>query len=254
MARRTTTKGGTYLYAVTAGAEEKDFGPVGLYESDVHTINDGEVTAVVSELPVDGKLRPERRHLAAHQGVLSRLVEESDVVLPVSFGTVADSAEGIRNMLARYKPDLMKQIRRVQGKVEMEVRVVFEVPNVFDYFITVHPELKEMRDRVFDGKHEPSRDEKIELGQLFERFLDEDRERYARQVEKAISSRCAEIKQNKCRNEQEVMRLSCLVAKDEKEEFEAALAEAADMFDDNFTFEHGGPYPPYNFIEIQIKV
>jgi hypothetical protein len=254
MAKRTTTKGSTYLYAVTAGAEEKDFGPMGLYDSDVHTINDGEVTAVVSEIPIDGKLRPERRHLAAHQSVLSHLVEEADVVLPVSFGTVADSAEAIRNLLARYKPDLLKQIKRVQGKVEMELRVVYDVQNVFEYVITQHPELREMRDSVFDSKHEPSRDEKIELGQLFERLLNEDRERYTKKVTKALSSRCSEIKENKCRNEQEIMRLSCLISKDEKEAFETALAEVADTFDDNFAFEHAGPYPPYNFIEIRIKV
>ncbi len=254
MANRLKTKGGTYLYAVVAGAEERDVGPFGLYDSKVYTVVDGDVSAVVSELPDEGRLRPERRHLSAHQRVLSRLIEENNAVLPVSFGTVADTPDSIRKMLDRYHEDLIKQIVRVRDKVEMELIVTWEVPNVFEYFLEIHPELKGARDELYSMKREPTRDEKIELGQMFERFLEDDREAYTHKVEKVLAKVCSETKRNKCRNEREVMRLSCLVEREAVEGLKKALDEASRMFDDNYTFEYTGPYPPFNFVELHIEV
>ncbi len=229
-------------------------GPKGLFDSSVYTVADGELAAVVSDLPQVDKLRPERRHLAAHQGVLSEAIEKNSVVLPVSFGTVADSPEGIKKLLSKYQKDFLREIKRIEGRVEMELRLTWEVPNVFEYFVANHPELKEVRDRIYDGKHEPTRDEKIELGQAFERILEQERENLTGKVEKIISPVCAEMKRNKCRNEHEVMRLACLIGKDDKERFEAAVNEASEMFDDNYTFEFNGPFPPYNFIEVRLKI
>ncbi|MBI4446446.1 MAG: gas vesicle protein [Acidobacteria bacterium] len=46
----------------------------------IYTISDGRVAAVVSlDVPYE-KIRPERRHLAVHQGVLKRLMQESIVI------------------------------------------------------------------------------------------------------------------------------------------------------------------------------
>lgn len=256
MAKRTGTVGGTgtYLYAIVAGTEDLDLGTIGLYNSRVYSISEGDLSAVVSDLPKMDKLRPERRHLAAHQAVLSRITEDSIVVLPVSFGTISDSGDALRKMLSRYHDELVKEIERVRGKVEMEVRVSLDVPNVFEYFVSNQKELKETRDRVFDSKHEPTQDEKIELGQLFEKILNEERDKSTKTVEKSLSHHCVELKRNKCRNENEVMRLSCLVEKDRREEFESAIEEAAKLFGNEFIFEFNGPFPPYNFINAHLRV
>lgn len=255
-ARSQSMRGPTwaYIYAIIGGTQNHDFGSIGLNGSDVYTVADGDVSAVISNVPKTGKLRPERRHLAAHQAVLTRLTEYGATVLPVSFGTIAEGSEAVRKLLSRYQQDLTHEVNRVEGKVEMELRVSLEAPNIFEYFIHNHPELKEARDRVFDGKHEPSRDEKIDLGQTFERILDQEREKCTKMVERAIEPYCKEIKQNKCRNEKEVMRLSCLIEKGTKKDFESAVDEASKPFDDNFVFEYTGPFPPYNFIEIHLKV
>lgn len=244
-----------YLYAVIPGTDEKELGLKGLHDKDVRTIAEGEIAAVVSEVAETGKLRPERRHLAAHQNVLSHLVENGGVVLPVSFGTISDSEKGIRTMLTKYQKALLEQVEKVAGKVEMELRVLYEVENVFEYYVTRYPELREMRDRVYAPGHEPTREEKIDLGQLFERIQTEEREKLTAQVEKSLAPPCVEIKRNKPRNEKEIMRLSCLIGKeDAKERWEPSLDEASKPFDDNFSFEFNGPVPPYNFVEVRVRM
>jgi hypothetical protein len=243
-----------YLYAVIPGTQQKDLDLKGIFDSTVKTVTEQDISAVVSEIPETGKLRPERRNLAAHQKVLSRLVENGGVVLPVSFGTVAENEKGIREMLSKYQKTFLEQIKKVSGKVEMELRVIYEVPNVFEYYVSKYPELKEQRDKVYGSNREPTREEKIDLGQLFERIQNQEREDQTGKIEHTLCPPCVEMKRNKPRNEKEVMRISCLVEKDAVEKFQSKVDEASKLFDDNFTFEYSGPVPPYNFVDVRVKV
>jgi hypothetical protein len=99
----------------------------------------------------------------------------------------------------------------VAGKVEMGLRVAWDVPNIFEYFVNTHAELRLARDRLVGARHEFTQEEKIELGRMFDRLLNDDREDHTRKVEHALAPVCAEFKANPCRNEHEVMNLACLV-------------------------------------------
>ena len=58
----------------------------------------------------------------------------------------------------------------------MGLRVSLDVPNIFEYFVNTHPELRTARDRFLGPYRNPSQDDKIELGRMFDRLLNEDRE------------------------------------------------------------------------------
>lgn len=252
MVVQTSNKKGIYLYAVIYGSEEHNYGSCGIDQNMVYTILRKNVAAVVSDVP-NGKLRPERRHLSAHQGVLRRLMEES-TPLPMSFGIIADGPKTIEKILAENQPAFQEQLDRVSGKVEMGLRVTWDVPNIFEYFVSTHPELRSVRDRFFGTHREPTQEDKIEIGRMFDRMLNEDRERSADDVENILSRYCFEIKRNKCRTEQEVMNLACLVGRDAEARFEEDLLEAANLFDNNFAFDYNGPWAPHNFVDMELKI
>lgn len=253
MADKTGAKGGLYLYAVVRGSEGRKLDVKGIHDAEVYMLPQEDLTAVVSDMPEVDKLRPERRHLAAHQRVLTQLVQDHDVVLPVSFGTVSESKKAVQDLLARYRDDLISQLQRVEGKVEMGLRVALEVPNVFEYFVSKSPDLKQARDEVFNSKKEPTREEKIDLGQKFESILNKNREECARKVESTLSEYCSEIRQNRCRNEQELARVSCLIEKEKTDVFVDAVSKTAEQFDDDYVFDYNGPVPPYNFVEVRVR-
>jgi hypothetical protein len=244
---------GVYLYAVVRGSDDRKLNVKGIHDGEVYVLQQDNLAAVVSDMPEVDKLRPERRHLAAHQRVLTQLIEDHDVVLPVSFGTVPESKKAVQELLSRYKDDLMSQLQRVEGKVEMGLRVALEVSNVFEYFVSKNPELKQARDEIFNSKNEPTREEKIDLGQKFESILNKSREECAKKVESTLLEYCSEIRQNRCRNEQELARVSCLIEKDKTDVFVDAVSKAAEQFEDDYVFDYNGPVPPYNFVEVRIK-
>ena len=245
-------KNGRYLYAVIAGTEERIYGDFGIGEATVYTISDGRITAVVSDV-ADKKIRPERRHLAAHQGVLKILMEEA-TPLPVTFGIIADGLQAVQKILLRNQQMLVDQLDRVSGKVEMGLRVTWDVPNIFAYFVHTHQELREARDHFFGTQRESTQEDKIEVGRMFDRLLNEDREDHTERVEEILSEYCVEIKRSTCRNERDVMNLSCLVRKEEHEKFEKAIFEAAGLFDNNFAFDYNGPWAPHNFVDVDLKL
>ncbi len=251
MAKKKANSAARYLYAVIDGADERNYGPFGIDGGAVYSLSDGHIQAVVSDVP-NTRIRPERRNLAAHHEVISRLMEKT-TPLPMSFGIIADGPGAVRRILSRNRRAFVQQLANVAGMVEMGLRVTWDVPNVIEYFVLTHPELRAARDRFLGNLREPCQEDKIELGRTFERILMEDREGYAQKVEEVLDGCCASIKSNRPRNEREVLNLACLVRREETSEFESAVFRAAKFFDNNFAFDYNGPWAPHNFVQIDLK-
>ncbi|HEX5754691.1 MAG TPA: GvpL/GvpF family gas vesicle protein [Archangium sp.] len=242
--------GGTYLYAVLAGPEgagETELN--GIEGGAVYRIIAGDISAVVGRVS-RARLRPERKHLLAHQAVLRRLMEHT-TVLPAAFGLVARSDEAVRNRLLENQDLFREQLAHVAGKVEMGLKVRWSTPNLFDYFVASHPELGAARDRM-KGRHDIGREELIEVGKLFENLREADRQAHAERVSAVLRERGVELKWNPVRGETEVMNLSCLVPREELDAFEKRVEAAAEGFDDHFTFEFNGPWAPHSFTELKL--
>ncbi len=245
---------GKYLYAIIAaadaGAMSRDLR--GIDEEKVLAVASGGIAAVVSAVQ-DKKIRPERRHLSAHHGVL-KLLMETTTPLPMSFGIIAESTAAVKRVLGDRRQDFAAHLKRVKGKVEMGLKVTWDVPNIFDYFVITHPELKAMRDRFFGSNREPTQEQKIELGRIFDRILNEDREAFTAQVSEVLSDYCSETKAGNCAKVNDVMNLACLVERSELSRFEQGVFEAAEQFDNNFAFDFNGPWAPHNFVNINLKI
>jgi hypothetical protein len=136
----------------------------------------------------------------------------------------------------------------------MGLRVSLDVPNIFEYVVNTHPELRSARDRFLGPYRNPSQEDKIELGRLFDHLLNEDREAFTEKVEEILFGYCREIKRNKCRNESQVMSLACLVPRSGQDQFEEGIFEAAKLFDNNFTFDYNGPWAPHNFVNLNLEL
>lgn len=241
-----------YVYAIVPRLDDRILGPIGLDTSTVHSITGGSLSAFVSEIA--GRFRPERRHLAAHQEVLRQLMDVAPAVLPVAFGMVAEDGKVMHRILSRNQRSLREQLERVHGRVEMGLRVTWDVPNIFEYFVATHEELRVTRDRFFGGHREPMQDDKIEVGRLFDRLLREDRETHGARVEEILAPCCDDIKRNTTRGETEVFHLACLVQRDRKPAFEAAVFEAAKLFDNSYAFDYSGPWAPHNFVDLALDL
>ncbi len=247
---------GLYLYGITV-ADHAAYLRSGVGEADIETIVEGRLAAVVSPLAA-GKVRPQRANLAAHHRILRDLAEEQPV-LPVVFGTVTRGEEELRRVLRRNQDAFADLLDRLRGKVEMGLKVYWDLPNVFEYFVATHQELESMRNRLFGAPGTPGRgrtptlEEKVELGERFVSLLQQARARHARRVQEALAAYCVEVRGIDPGEERMVLKLACLVEKDRQAQWEEGVRLSATLFDDHYRFDYNGPWPAYNFVDVNLK-
>ena len=222
-----------------SGKELVPEGLTGVNGATVYAIDHGPIAALVSDI-LEKRVRPERKNLVAHHAVVKRLMEDQ-TILPMAFGTIADNRQSIVDILKESEELFIEQLERVRGPVELGLRVVWDVPNIFEHFVKNHAELAELRDVLIGKQRGPSQDDKIELGRQFDRLLASDRDRYTESVSKVLSSVCAEIVDNPPRDEKEVMHLACLVDRSMMKSFEDGVFKAAGLFDNSYSFDFNGP-------------
>ena len=95
----------------------------------------------------------------------------------------------------------------------MGLKIAWDVENIFEFMVRKHRTLELFRDNIFLKPTGATQEEKLELGRMFETILNEDREKYIAAVQDILKDYCCEIKVNKPKDENTIMKLACLVEK-----------------------------------------
>ncbi len=247
---------GRYLYGLIRATENVEFGYIGLEHQGkpgrVFTIRADQVAAVVSEFSRAEKLLPLRKNLDPHHRVI-REVMKTSTIIPMTFGHVAESEEEVAETLCRNCDDILLELERLDGMIEMSVRVRWDVDNIFEYFVRENPDLAAFRDRIFGRSSAPAHAEKIELGRMFGELMDWEREKHTEQVVEMFRSCVADIRVNPHKNEKVVMDLAFLIHREKVKTFEEKVYNAAVMFPAQYTFDFNGPWAPFNFVELDLE-
>ncbi len=241
-----------YIYAI---AQADGLGidiPKGIAEQPVYWIASGSLGAFVSDYQAT-TIRAERRHIAASQRVLRALQAEIDL-LPMTFGTLTATTEAVVDLLSRHREELLTQLSRLSGAVEMGLRLNLEVPDPIGYLVEHLAELRQARDRTFRHRRSPSLEERVRLGQLCESALRHYQETQTAQLVALLSPSCTAISALPIRGDQQVANLAVLVPRAKVQAFEAAVHAAAESFDDDLAFSLNGPWPPHNFVELTLDI
>ena len=224
----------------------------GLDSAPVYAIDNNGLRAVVSDT-LSARLRPDRRNISAHQAVLHTLTEDS-TVLPMRFGVIARNAEAVENLLSANQEAIRDHFERLNGRVEMGLRVSWDVANIYEYYVATHPVLMQGRDEIWDKNANKSghRDEKIRLGNLYQSLRSADRIELTDKVKNVLFDYCEDIVETTVKREKDVMNLACLVERDQLDNFAKGVFEASKLFDNIYLFDYTGPWAPHNFVTLDL--
>ena len=252
MSTISAVEAGLYLYGIIDAQDGLDISMSGIEGGDIEAIETDGIAAVVTRVGCQ-KIRPQRANLAIHHKLLHELFQHQ-AIIPCAFGMVAASEDQLQEVLRANHAELQRQLAQLRGKVEMNVSVYWNTSNIFEFFVTTNHELKEMRDRAFRPGKEPSMEERLELGKLFESLLRQCRERHTQQVIDTLSPYCTKIHTVDPGQEQMIMKLVCLVQKEQQNRFEEGIQEAARRFDDHYCFKYSGPWVPFDFVDVTLNL
>lgn len=242
---------GKYLYGFAEGDFSLTGELLGLANAPVHSIRLEDIAAVVSDHPVE-KLSVLRKNVEPHHRVIREISAKSTLV-PATFGHISDTQEQILAVLRDNYAEIREELRRLSGKAEMGVKLVWDVDNIFDFFAATDRELRNRRDRVF-GKSRPTLEDKLELGAFFDKLHKRERERLGNQVVEALRPVICDSRLNAPAEEKIVLNAAFLIERAREKEFEEALYRTAGLFDSNFALDYNGPWPPYNFVRLAVKL
>jgi len=247
-------KEGKYIYCITEISQERNFGPIGIGErgDEVLTIGYDDLSMVVSSCPM-ATVSANSENILSHQKVIEKVMNEFDSVLPVRFGTVASSADEVRNLLDRRYREFKSILTEMDHKVELGVKGMWRnMIAVFDEVVQDNKDVKALKRRIADNPTGNNTQAKIEIGKMVECALQSKKEQEAQTVVDALRRTAFDHKLNKTAGDEMFMNAAFLVSKGREKEFDNIMDDLSDEYEDRAEFAYTGPLPAFNFVNMVI--
>ena len=260
---------GKYLYCVIkdpapeqarcgAGKSPKKFNILGQEGKEVFTINKGDLAIVVSDTAKE-EYHFIKEYLTCHQKVIEEVMRKGYDVLPVRFGTVAPSAEYVREKLFKAKrKELLETFPIVEGRVELGLRAFWkDMPSIFQEIVAENKIIQQAKKEV---QKNPFQMKIASVGELVQKALDAKRETEAQRILSPLKNFSVNFKERELLRSREVMKDSMilssafLVAKEKIKEFDEKVEEFINKYENRIKFIYVGPIPPFNFVELHLEV
>ncbi len=236
---------GKFLYAVILSDRERDFGPIGLAGERVYSIPHQDIAAMVSDYPVT-EIKFLRKNLSPYHLTIRRVAEDCTTI-PARFGQVAADADSVRRLLRANYDEIRRELGRLQGKVEMGVKIFWTVGNVFEYVVGKNRELKNLRARLLRDSVSLTRQQQIDVGALTYGKLNEMRGEITEKAIAVLQDSVEEVEIKQLTEEKVVMLGSFLVSKNRRNDFDAAAQKVADLLGEDYAIKVDGPWVPFSF-------
>jgi hypothetical protein len=238
---------GKYFYAAILCNGRYDLGLTGLRGCRVYTIPYRDIAAVVSDHPVE-KISPIRKNLSPYHDVTRRFAETCTTI-PAKFGQVAENEEKVLTVLRCNYSRIRQELERLDRKVEMGVKVIWQVNNLFEYLLKTDAALRTMRDRIFAAQSPPTTLQLIELGSFVSQRMKARKEAVSQRIVSALRDAAVEEKLDDPSEETTVMNGWFMVSNEHQLDFVECVYKATSFLSEEHVVKVNGPWVPFNFVE-----
>ncbi len=245
---------GTYLYAIIACSEPREFKTRGIGERGdvVHTINYRRLAAAVSNSPIV-EYESSRRNMMAHTVVLEEMMTEFDL-LPVRFGTVATSAELIENhFLAPRYEEFTCLLAEMHGRIELGLKAFWHEGTAFEEVVRENEKIRKLRAALQGRSQEETYYERIQLGEEVEKAMNHIRAHDEEMILSRLNQFSHKTKTNKIVSDRMVLNASFLIDRKDGAAMDEAVKRLDEELNNRLMFKYVGPVPPYNFVNIVVN-
>jgi hypothetical protein len=246
-------KEGKYIYCIIETKQERNFGPIGIGErgDEVLTIGYDDLSMVVSNFPLT-KITASKENMLAHQKVIEEVMKEFDSVLPVRFGTIASSADEVRNLLDRRYREFKTALRDMDHKIELGVKGIWEnMETIFSKIVEENKAIKNLKEALAGGNGNYLQ-AKMGLGRMVKKALHEKKGKQAEEIIDRLRRTSYQYRLNDTIGDEMFMNAAFLVDKGREKEFDNIMDDLSDEYKDRIKFMYAGPLPVFNFVNIVI--
>jgi hypothetical protein len=245
---------GRYVYGIIEAFDSLTFGRSGLAGAgeQVYTIPFNDIAAVVSKTNIF-IFDPTRENALAHEHVIETVMK-TNTIIPMSFGTVFRTDDDIREVLKSIYASLKDVLKQMSGKVEFGLKVSWDRDNIIEQLKREDEEIRRFHQELTRKHLQSTYFARMQLGRMIDKALVERSAEFVRQIYEGLRSVCVASRDNKPIGDKMIMNAAFLIDRKREEEFDAAVNRVAKNFGDRLNFKYTGPWPPYNFVNIRLKL
>jgi hypothetical protein len=249
---RATTARGRYVYCIIRAHNLLRFGAIGMDDQwpDVYTINFRDMAAVVSDVQI-APLDSTRENVLAHERV-NETVMRDHTVIPMSFGTIFKTRDDILELLRSAYDAFADVLNKMQDKLEFGLKVVWDRDEIIRVIEQEDEDIHRLK-REISSQKGSTYFARVQYGRLIDAALQARSDRYVTEFLQRLRNVSVASRVNKAIGDKMIMNAAFLVQRDQEQAFDQRIKEIASHFD-KLTFKYTGPWPPYNFVNIRLKL
>jgi hypothetical protein len=244
---------GRYVYCVIRSPEPQQFSAVGIGGAgSVYTVHYMDLAAVVSDAPLK-VFDPTRENVLAHEYV-NEVVMRQFTLIPMSFGTLFRTEGDVVELLRSTYDPFVDVLNQIENKIEFGLKVLWDRDRVIASLEQTDPEILGLRKEIDANTGGNTYHARMQLGRRLETALEEAGSQYTRDIHEALRPVCVASRSNKPIGERMIMNAAFLVDRQQEREFDERVKQISRKYENILTFRYTGPWPPYNFVSIKLKL
>ncbi|HXN23130.1 MAG TPA: GvpL/GvpF family gas vesicle protein [Candidatus Dormibacteraeota bacterium] len=246
--------GGRYVYGIVQAKERMDFGKIGIGGAgdQVYTVNFQDIAAVVSKAPM-AILDPTRENALAHEHVIETVMK-NHTIIPMSFGTVFRTDDDIREVLKGIHTSVQDVLHQMAGKLEFGLKVNWDRDAIIEELQQRDEEIRRFHHEIIRKELQSTYFARMQLGRMIDKALAERSTQYVREIYEALRVCCVASRDNQPIGDKMIMNAAFLVERQREAEFDSVVNKIAKKYGKRLKFKYTGPWPPYNFVNIRLKL
>jgi hypothetical protein len=249
----TGVEGGKYVYCIVRSDRQRDFGAIGIGGGQrVFTVAFQDLAAVVSDTPIV-IYDPTRENVLAHEFVNETVMKEFTVI-PMSFGTVFRSEDDVTELLRSTYQAFSDVLDKMQDKIEFGLKVLWDRERAIANLERDHDEIRRLKDEISRHTTTSTYFARMQLGRLVDSALEEMSARYVAEIHEALKPVAVASRSNKPIGDRMILNAAFLVDRAQEQSFDERVKDASRQYEEVLAFKYSGPWPPYNFVNIKLKL
>jgi len=249
---------GKYLYCIVKEKKPQNFHFLGQEGKAVYTVHFGDLAMVVSDT-VKEEYHFIKEYLTGHQKVIEEVMRKGYDVLPISFGTVAPSIEYVKEKLLKAKvKELIETFPLIEERIELGLKVFWkDMPGIFQEIVK---ENKEIQIAKKEAEKNSSQFKIAKVGELVQKALEIKRQKEIIKILTPLKKLAVDFKEREHIRQREILKDSMilssafLVPKENEDEFDRRVESFIRKYERRMRFIYVGPIPPFNFVELHLKI
>jgi hypothetical protein len=245
---------GKYVYCIIKSPDARDFGPIGIGDgaNRVYTVHFQDLAAVVSDTPIR-IYDPTRENVLAHELVNETVMREFTVI-PMSFGTIFRTRDDILELLKSTYKAFDDVLDKMRDKIEFGLKVLWDRDKVISRLEQSDDEIRRLKEEITGNAQNSTYFARMQLGRLVEGALESTANGYVMDIHESLKPVAVASRSNKPIGDRMIMNAAYLVERAREQEFDEAVKSLSRKYEDLLSFKYTGPWPPYNFVNIKLRL